>query len=435
MSRPWGGNALLAHLESAALVVAVLAHAADVHAVGHAHHRFQLFVEAGGRDLVHAADDLAALGAAGGLDNDKVAAADLQVGRVKIVGPAVFFEFDRDDFHGCSLSVWEFAAGGCRAGVTRPQQHWGGEHRQRQAQVAVGPQSVPRRAAGTQQQGGALCLQPGVAGAAQGRAAHKGQLLQQGSGGGLVPLQFWSPAPARGRRRPGRPARQTPARGPAPRARPAGRWRPGPGRCAPRTKRPGPSAWSRVRRGSRRRSAAAHSGPWHRRDGVGGAAAADGGQHAGCAGGGKQEQHPFGRFLDDLEQGVGRALVHVLGAVQEHDAAAGVRPTGPKCWMASRAARIRLDPDLAGRALAPDGDALAVLAPQNRFGVGAAGGVQVVGGQAACGKAGPAAPARPPAGCCGPAGPRPARRPGPLSAPALPARRSSITAFQTARHW
>src|SRR5699024_11310685 len=47
----------------------------------------------------------------------------------------------------------------------------------------------------------------------------------------------------------------------------------------------------------------------HRGQRVGRAAAADGGQHGGGAGGREQEQHPGGRFLNDLEHGVGRSAV------------------------------------------------------------------------------------------------------------------------------
>ena len=67
---------------------------ADVDAVGHAHHRLDFPGKTAGGDVVDAAHHLAALDAAGGLDNHIVPVPDGQVPGVKVVGPAAFLEFD-----------------------------------------------------------------------------------------------------------------------------------------------------------------------------------------------------------------------------------------------------------------------------------------------------------------------------------------------------
>ena len=76
---------------------AVLAHTAHVHGIGHADDRLDLAGEA--RHLMRGADDLAAFGAAGRRDDDKVALLDLEFARVKIIRPAVLFKFNGYYFH------------------------------------------------------------------------------------------------------------------------------------------------------------------------------------------------------------------------------------------------------------------------------------------------------------------------------------------------
>ena len=89
-----GGDALFAQVKGGLFVGAVLAHPADVDAVGHAHHRLDFPGKTAGGDVVDAAHHLAALDAAGGLDNHIVPVPDGQVPGVKVVGPAAFLEFD-----------------------------------------------------------------------------------------------------------------------------------------------------------------------------------------------------------------------------------------------------------------------------------------------------------------------------------------------------
>ena len=96
-----GGNALLTDMVRLLHIGAVLAHTAHVHGIRHADDRLDLAGEA--RHLMRGADDLAAFGAAGRCDDHKVALLDLELARVKIVRPAIFFKFNGNYFHGSVL--------------------------------------------------------------------------------------------------------------------------------------------------------------------------------------------------------------------------------------------------------------------------------------------------------------------------------------------
>ena len=96
--QPVAGDALLTGVVGALFVLAVLAHPADIHAVGHAGDGFQRLGDGGIRQLQHALHHLAALNAAGGLHNHVFAGFDVGPGGIKIIAFAVFLETDRNDF-------------------------------------------------------------------------------------------------------------------------------------------------------------------------------------------------------------------------------------------------------------------------------------------------------------------------------------------------
>ena len=127
-----GGDALLADGVGLLHVGAVLAHAADVHRIGHADDRLDLAREA--RHLVGGAHDLAALGAAGRGNDDVVALFDLEIAGIKIIGAAIFLEFYRNYFHGKFLYL--FVRQKCRWYMVLAGS-LSGKYRYRQAQVAV----------------------------------------------------------------------------------------------------------------------------------------------------------------------------------------------------------------------------------------------------------------------------------------------------------
>ena len=91
----------------ALLVLAVLAHPAHVHAVGHPGDGLERLGHGGVGQFPDALHPLAALDAAGGLYDDVVAGLDLGPGGVEIVAFSVFFETDRDHlFHSCPRSIF-----------------------------------------------------------------------------------------------------------------------------------------------------------------------------------------------------------------------------------------------------------------------------------------------------------------------------------------
>ena len=92
------GNALLAGVVGALLILAVLAHPAHIHAVGHPGDGLERLGNGAVGDLFHALHHLAALNAAGGLHDHVFAGFDVGPGRVEIIAFAVFLETDRDDF-------------------------------------------------------------------------------------------------------------------------------------------------------------------------------------------------------------------------------------------------------------------------------------------------------------------------------------------------
>ena len=92
------GNALLAGVVGAFLILAVLAHPAHIHAVGHPGDGLERLGNGAVGDLFHALHHLTALNAAGGLHNHVFAGFDVGPGRVEIIAFAVFLETDRDDF-------------------------------------------------------------------------------------------------------------------------------------------------------------------------------------------------------------------------------------------------------------------------------------------------------------------------------------------------
>ena len=102
-----GGNALLTDMVRLLHIGAVLAHTAHVHGIRHADDRLDLAGEA--RHLMRGADDLAAFGAAGRRDDDKVALLDLELARVKIIRPAVLFKFNGYYFHWFGPFIWSLS--------------------------------------------------------------------------------------------------------------------------------------------------------------------------------------------------------------------------------------------------------------------------------------------------------------------------------------
>ena len=102
-----GGNALLTDMVRLLHIGAVLAHTAHVHGIRHADDRLDLAGEA--RHLMRGADDLAAFGAAGRRDDDKVALLDLELARVKIIRPAILFKFNGYYFHWFGPFIWSLS--------------------------------------------------------------------------------------------------------------------------------------------------------------------------------------------------------------------------------------------------------------------------------------------------------------------------------------
>ena len=92
------GDALLTGVVGALLVLTVLAHPADVHAVGHAGDGLEGLGYRCIGDLPHPLHHLAALDAAGSFHNDVFAGFDVGPGGVEIIAFAVLFETDGNDF-------------------------------------------------------------------------------------------------------------------------------------------------------------------------------------------------------------------------------------------------------------------------------------------------------------------------------------------------
>ena len=101
-------NALLAGVVGPFLVLAVLAHPAHIHAVGHPGNGLEGLGHCRVGDLPHALHHLAALNAAGSFHNDVIPGLDVSIGGVKIIAFAVVLKTDRDDFFH-SIPLW----GGC----------------------------------------------------------------------------------------------------------------------------------------------------------------------------------------------------------------------------------------------------------------------------------------------------------------------------------
>ena len=96
--QPVAGDALLTGVVGALFVLAVLAHPADIHAVGHAGDGLQRLGYGGICQLQHALHHLAALHAAGSLHNNVFPGVDDSITGIKIIAFAVFLETDRNDF-------------------------------------------------------------------------------------------------------------------------------------------------------------------------------------------------------------------------------------------------------------------------------------------------------------------------------------------------
>ena len=92
------GNALLTGAVGALFVLTILAHPADIHAVGHAGNGLEGLGHCRIGDLPHALHHLAALNAAGGLHDHVFAGFDVGPGGIKIIAFAVLFETDGNDF-------------------------------------------------------------------------------------------------------------------------------------------------------------------------------------------------------------------------------------------------------------------------------------------------------------------------------------------------
>ena len=103
--QPVAGDALLTGAVGALLVLPVLAHPADVHAVGHPGNGLEGLGHGGVGDLLHALHHLAALHAPGRLDDDVIAGLDGGVCGVKIIGLAVVLETDGYNFFH-SIPLW-----------------------------------------------------------------------------------------------------------------------------------------------------------------------------------------------------------------------------------------------------------------------------------------------------------------------------------------
>ena len=91
-------DALLTGVEGAFFVLAVLAHPADIHAVGHAGDGLQRLGHGCIRQLPHALHHLAALHAAGSFHNNVFPGVDSSIAGIKIIAFAVFLKTDRNDF-------------------------------------------------------------------------------------------------------------------------------------------------------------------------------------------------------------------------------------------------------------------------------------------------------------------------------------------------
>ena len=96
--QPVAGDALLTGVVGALFVLAVLAHPADIHAVGHTGDGLEGLGDSGVGDLLHALHHLAALHAAGSLHNNVFPGVDDSITGIKIIAFAVFLETDRNDF-------------------------------------------------------------------------------------------------------------------------------------------------------------------------------------------------------------------------------------------------------------------------------------------------------------------------------------------------
>ena len=103
--QPVAGDALLTGAVGALLVLPVLAHPANIHAVGHPGDGLEGLGHGGVGNLLHALHHLAALHAPGRLDDDVIAGLDGGVCGVKIIGLAVVLETDGYNFFH-SIPLW-----------------------------------------------------------------------------------------------------------------------------------------------------------------------------------------------------------------------------------------------------------------------------------------------------------------------------------------
>ncbi len=96
--QPVACDAFLTGAVGALFVLAVLLHAADVHAVCHAGDGLESLGHRRICDLTHALHHLAALDTARRLDDDILTGLDVGICGVKKITFSVFFKTDRDDF-------------------------------------------------------------------------------------------------------------------------------------------------------------------------------------------------------------------------------------------------------------------------------------------------------------------------------------------------
>ena len=96
--QPVPGDALLTGVVSPLFILAVLAHPAHIHAVGYPGDGLEGLGHGGIRHFLDALHHLAALDAAGSLDDDVIAGFDLGPSGVEVIAFSVFLETDRDHF-------------------------------------------------------------------------------------------------------------------------------------------------------------------------------------------------------------------------------------------------------------------------------------------------------------------------------------------------
>ena len=122
----------------------------------------------------------------------------------------------------------------------------------------------------------------------------------------------------------------------------------------------------------------------HGGQGIGAAAAADGGHHVRLAGRRQDKQHTLRRLLQHLQQGVGTGAVQLVRAFDVH----GASPSGERGveYLPPHLAHT-VHADIPGNAFARQQQVFRALTRQNLSGGGAAVWVKVIRGQAARGKA------------------------------------------------